>query len=73
MTARRKPGKITDKARLDWLAKTAWGVSMNFDTKRHGKWKCSVGGDEDGFGETPRQAIDAAMRVGEGGGNNGNG
>ena len=57
----------TDKERLDWLQRAAWGVAYNFDRKKAGKYKCHVGEDPgtfiscDGYGETPRQAIDAAM------------
>lgn len=56
------PKRITDKERLDWITRKAWGVEHTCYQTKRGKWWCNVGSDEDGYGETPRQAIDAAMK-----------
>ena len=51
----------TDKERLNWLTLKAWGVEFNTNQSLNGKWLCDVGGGGNGLGETPRQAIDAAI------------
>lgn len=47
---------------MDFLTVVPWGIYMNDTPGTTGKWVCKVGGGEDGYGETPRKAIDAAMR-----------
>lgn len=54
---------VSDRERLDWLTKFAWGVAFNTDRNTYGKWRCHVGANRDGLGETPRQAIDAAIKA----------
>ena len=67
--AKKITGRLTDKMRLDWLTRKAWGVAFTCGVahvpsgRKVGKWRCEVGKDEDGYGETPRRAIDSAMKA----------
>ena len=62
--SRKKVGKITDKRRLDWLIDKS--VTVNY-LKRIGYWIQLPGRlPQEAEYKTGRQAIDAAIRAGEG-------
>ena len=46
----------TDKERLDWIEERLEGVGLSFRRDNRRYWYCGSGD-----GDTPRQAIDAAM------------
>ena len=54
-----------DKSRLDFVQNRAWSVGMNFKSEsgKNGKFRCWCGDKGDGYGETIRQAIDAAIKA----------
>lgn len=61
---RKKPEKITDKARLDWLTRQNEHMSLDFDLCS--RFKRGIGCSfihQEIFYETPRKAIDAAIKA----------
>jgi len=50
----------TDKERLDWLTKN--GGILRASVSSAYRYVC-IGGGEIAYGDTPRQAIDAAMKA----------
>ena len=51
----------SDKERLDWLTTNAWTVDLQDDQAQ--LWACTYTGGRTGYGNTPRAAIDAAMKA----------